>query len=208
METLKTGKIEDLLGAEADALLNHTCKTIDKGSLNLPGPDFVDRSFAASNRSPQVMRSLQQQSALSDRFIAHLLVRNIRIGNYVQLAPKVAITGGDHLIDQVGVPIIHTGLDGHRQVQTKQLGVVIEDDAWIGFAAIILDGVTIGEGSVVGAGSVVTRDIPPYSIYAGCPARKLRDRFENEAQRIEHSRKIGGRWHQQSAEQTQVVKVS
>ena len=60
METLKTGKIEDLLGAEADALLNHTCTTIDKSSLNLPGPDFVDRSFAASNRSPQVMRSLQQ----------------------------------------------------------------------------------------------------------------------------------------------------
>ena len=60
METLKTGKIEDLLGAEAEALLNHTCRTIDKGSLNLPGPDFVDRCFAASNRSPQVMRSLQQ----------------------------------------------------------------------------------------------------------------------------------------------------
>jgi class I fructose-bisphosphate aldolase len=60
METLKTGNIEDLLGAEAEALLNHTCKTIDKKSLNLPGPDFVDRSFAASNRSPQVMRSLQQ----------------------------------------------------------------------------------------------------------------------------------------------------
>jgi len=60
METLKTGKIEDLLGAEAEALLSHTCKTIDKGSLNLPGPDFVDRCFAASNRSPQVMRSLQQ----------------------------------------------------------------------------------------------------------------------------------------------------
>ena len=60
METLKTGKIEDLLGAEAGTLLNHTCKTIEKTSLNLPGPDFVDRCFAASNRSPQVMRSLQQ----------------------------------------------------------------------------------------------------------------------------------------------------
>jgi fructose-bisphosphate aldolase, class I len=60
METLKTGKIEELLGADAGALLNHTCKSIGKGSLNLPGPDFVDRCFAASNRSPQVLRSLQQ----------------------------------------------------------------------------------------------------------------------------------------------------
>ena len=81
METLKTGKIQDLLGADADALLNHTCKTISKeallgadadtllshvchgipkDSLHLPGPDFVDRCFAASDRSPQVLRSLQQ----------------------------------------------------------------------------------------------------------------------------------------------------
>ena len=59
METLKTGRIDELLGAEADTLLNHTCKAIDKKSLNLPGPDFVDRSFALSNRGPQVMRSIQ-----------------------------------------------------------------------------------------------------------------------------------------------------
>ena len=60
METLKTGKIQDLLGADTDALLGHTCKTIDKQALNLPGPNFVDRCFAASDRSPQVLRSLQQ----------------------------------------------------------------------------------------------------------------------------------------------------
>lgn len=59
METLKTGKLEELLGAEADALLNHTCKTIDKKQLNLPGPDFVDRCFAPSNRNPQVLRNMQ-----------------------------------------------------------------------------------------------------------------------------------------------------
>ncbi|HNE79601.1 MAG TPA: class I fructose-bisphosphate aldolase [Flavobacteriales bacterium] len=57
---MKTGKIQDLLGADTDALLGHTCKTIDKQALNLPGPDFVDRCFAASDRSPQVLRSLQQ----------------------------------------------------------------------------------------------------------------------------------------------------
>ena len=59
METLKTGKLEELLGADADALLNHTCKTIDKKQLNLPGPDFVDRCFAPSNRTPQVLRNMQ-----------------------------------------------------------------------------------------------------------------------------------------------------
>ena len=59
METQKTGKIEELLGADASTLLEHRCKTIDKSALHLPGPDFVDRSFARTNRSPQVLRSIQ-----------------------------------------------------------------------------------------------------------------------------------------------------
>ena len=59
METLKTGKIDELLGVEAESLLNHTCKSIAKNDLNLPGPDFVDRCFSLSNRSPQVLRSIQ-----------------------------------------------------------------------------------------------------------------------------------------------------
>jgi fructose-bisphosphate aldolase, class I len=59
METLKTGNIETLLGSEAGSLLEHKSTTIPKESLHLPGPDFVDRSFAQSNRSPQVLRSLQ-----------------------------------------------------------------------------------------------------------------------------------------------------
>ena len=59
MPTLTANKIEELLGADAQSLLNHTSKTIDKSMIHLPGPDFVDRSFAYSNRTPQVMRSLQ-----------------------------------------------------------------------------------------------------------------------------------------------------
>lgn len=52
-------KIKELLGSQADSLLNHTCKTISKDQIHLPGPDFVDRCFGPSNRSPQVLRSLQ-----------------------------------------------------------------------------------------------------------------------------------------------------
>lgn len=59
MSTLKTGKLNELLGADAESLLGHTCKSITKDQLNLPGADFVDRSFALSNRNPQVMRSIQ-----------------------------------------------------------------------------------------------------------------------------------------------------
>jgi acetyltransferase-like isoleucine patch superfamily enzyme len=122
-------------------------------------------------------------------------VQNIQVGNYVQLAPKVAITGGDHLIEIIGTPMIKTGLDDSREIQATQKGVIIQDDVWIGLGSIIMDGVTIGEGSIVGAGSVVTKDIPPYTISAGCPAKKIRDRFLNQNDRIEHSIKINGTWH-------------
>src|SRR5246127_3708801 len=60
MATITQSKITELLGAQADSLLNHTCKTIAKENIHLPGADFVDRAFAPSNRNPQVMRSLQQ----------------------------------------------------------------------------------------------------------------------------------------------------
>lgn len=55
-----SAKIKELLGANADALLSHTCKTISKELIHVPGPDFIDRIFSVGNRSPQVLRSLQQ----------------------------------------------------------------------------------------------------------------------------------------------------
>jgi acetyltransferase-like isoleucine patch superfamily enzyme len=54
--------------------------------------------------------------------------------------------------------------------------VVIEDDVWLGYNVIVLPGVTIGKGSVIGAGSVVSKDIPPYSIAIGNPARVIKKR--------------------------------
>ena len=57
---------------------------------------------------------------------------------------------------------------------------------WIGTAAIIMSGVTIGKGSIVAAGSVVTKDIPPCEIWGGVPAKRIRDRFEKEEEREYH----------------------
>jgi acetyltransferase-like isoleucine patch superfamily enzyme len=54
-------------------------------------------------------------------------------------------------------------------------GIVIEDNCWIGAGAIVLDGVTIGRGACVGAGSVVTKSVPPHSLAVGSPARVIRD---------------------------------
>jgi acetyltransferase-like isoleucine patch superfamily enzyme len=65
---------------------------------------------------------------------------------------------------------------------------VIGDDVWVGYGAIILSGVTIGEGSIIAAGSLVTKDVEPYSVYAGVPARRMGDRFSTVEDREEHIR--------------------
>ena len=62
----------------------------------------------------------------------------------------------------------------------------VEDDVWIGAAAIIMSGVKIGKGSIVAAGSVVTKDIPPCEIWGGNPARFIRNRFSDESNTREH----------------------
>jgi chloramphenicol O-acetyltransferase type B len=96
------------------------------------------------------------------------------IGSSVLLAPRVAFIGRhDHRIDLVGSTI----WDSPRGTN---LPVIVEDDVWIGFAAVVLSGVTVGKGSVVAAGAVVTRDVPPNSIVAGVPATVIGQRFSPE----------------------------
>lgn len=92
----------------------------------------------------------------------------LRIGNDVRIATHTVIVPANHTFTDLEVPICN-------QPETKK-GVVIEDDVWIGAGCRILDGVRIGRGSVIGAGSVVTRSIPPLSVAVGSPARVIRRR--------------------------------
>jgi len=90
------------------------------------------------------------------------------IGNYVLIASSSAIIAQTHVFSEVSTPIVLQGDIGE--------GIIIEDDVWIGYGVKILGGVTIGTGSVIGAGAVVTKDIPPFSVAAGVPAKVLRSR--------------------------------
>ncbi len=107
-----------------------------------------------------------------------------QIGNYCMLSDYVNIIGHDHKFEKLGTPII---LSGRPYDEPKTL---IEDDVWIGHGVTIMRGVKIGEGSIIGANSVVTKDIPAYSIYVGVPARFVRMRFKSEEERIFHSKKL------------------
>lgn len=92
----------------------------------------------------------------------------IEIGNNVMISPRVSIYAENHLFDRTDIIMKEQGVD-------KQF-VKIEDDCWIAANSIIVAGVTIGKGSVIAAGSVVTKDIPPYSIAAGVPAKVIGSR--------------------------------
>lgn len=98
------------------------------------------------------------------------------IGKKVIFGPNPTIITGDHRIDVVGKYI----MDSHEKLPENDAPVIIEDDVWFGANVTILKGVTIGRGSVVAAGAVVTRSCPPYSIIGGIPAKVLKYRFTVE----------------------------
>jgi acetyltransferase-like isoleucine patch superfamily enzyme len=99
----------------------------------------------------------------------------IRIGNKVMFGPNVTIMGGDHRTNVIGSYMY----DVKEKMPENDRDVVIEDDVWIGANALILKGVTIGRGSIIGAGSIVVKNVPPYSIYVGSPPMKIRSRWDN-----------------------------
>jgi len=113
------------------------------------------------------------------------------IGDNVLIANHVCLVGRyDHHYQQTGVPIRLASQIRDKNYNWKGLNqkIKIENDVWIGVGSIVLSGVTIGEGSIVAAGSVVTKDVEPYSIYGGNPAKKIASRFENDNQLSEHIR--------------------
>lgn len=112
------------------------------------------------------------------------------IGHFALIGMGVQIVGrDDHATNEVGVPYVLATWAGDRDA-TDRDSVTIERDVWIGGSSVILSGVVIGEGALVGAGSVVTKDVPPYAIVGGNPARVLAQRFASEEECREHSAKL------------------
>lgn len=113
---------------------------------------------------------------------------NGTIGDYALIGMHVQIIGReDHEVSEVGVPMALSTWIGNREDRARDK-IEIGRDVWIGASSVILGGISIGEGSVVGAGSVVTRDVPEYSIAVGNPARVVGRRFASDDQRKTHSR--------------------
>jgi acetyltransferase-like isoleucine patch superfamily enzyme len=162
----KTGKLTiDPAGklkiGETWPLANYNFSTlkIDEGAEFILHGDFSLRTgaFISVNKGA----TLEIGSGRTNTDIDITCFQSIKIGNHVFISKGVIIRDSDS----------HT-LESKEYVETKP--IVICDDVWIGMRAIILKGVTIGEGSVVAAGAVVTHDVPPHSMVGGVPARLIR----------------------------------
>ena len=93
---------------------------------------------------------------------------SVDIGTDVLIGPHTTIVAGNHTFDDPDTPIVH------QEIVSE--GIEIRDDVWIGANCTVLDGVTLGEGSVVAAGSVVTESVPAHTVVGGAPAEKIGER--------------------------------
>lgn len=103
----------------------------------------------------------------------------VSIGAYTMLGPAVRITGNDHIFNLTGTPIIFSGRPPLKET-------VIGRDVWIGAQSIIMAGCHIGDGAIIAAGAVVTRDVPPFTLVGGVPARHIKRRFSTEQDEAAH----------------------
>jgi acetyltransferase-like isoleucine patch superfamily enzyme len=111
---------------------------------------------------------------------------NCDVGAFCSISNDVVIGGARHPMEWVSMsPVFSSRRDSVKKKFAKHdkgdtLRTVIGNDVWIGEKALIKAGVRVGDGAVVGMGSVVTKDVPPYAIVAGCPARMIKMRFDDE----------------------------
>lgn len=102
----------------------------------------------------------------------------LRIGHYCSIAPEVSfILGGNHGYETISTYPFRVKSFGESVEATSKGPVIVGDDVWIGHRVLVMSGVSIGQGAIVAAGAVVTRDVEPYSIVGGNPARLIRYRF-------------------------------
>lgn len=119
------------------------------------------------------------QTSIQDRGI---LVGDVSIGRYCMLSLNVLISSGRHYYDCVPHWLIKDQDDfvakDDKLSKLHSKPVSVEDDCWLGVNAVVMPGVTVGKGAVVGANSVVTRNVAPYSVVAGIPAKIIRKRLD------------------------------
>ena len=116
------------------------------------------------------------------------------IKNFVSIAQGVTfLLNAEHYIDRISTyPFKVKELKIQKYESFGKGDIIVEDDVWIGYGATVMSGVRIGQGAVVAAGAVVTRDVPPYAVVGGVPAKTIKFRFNeqmiSELQKIDYGK--------------------
>ena len=114
----------------------------------------------------------------------------VSVGHYCSIGPNVKfLVGGEHDYERISTYPFQSLVYGEQTNRQVNLDIYIEDDVWIGYDALIMSGVRVGKGSVIGARSIVTKDIPPYSVFVGNKVIKKRfsDLIINKLEKIDYS---------------------
>lgn len=99
----------------------------------------------------------------------NVFIQGAYIGNNVLIAPNVSILSVSHNHENTEIPIVNQG-------ETQPNPPTIEDDVWLGRNVVIMPGILVGKGSIIGAGAVVTKNVEPYSVMGGVPAKFIKSR--------------------------------
>jgi acetyltransferase-like isoleucine patch superfamily enzyme len=142
---------------------------IEFGDNVMIGPYTVIRASMLSNLGAGV--KMGSNSAV-DAYSCLGATGPITIGENVIMGQHISFHAENHNYERVDIPIKHQG--------TRRIGIVIEEDCWVGSNTTFLDGAHVGRGCVIAAGSLVRGEIPAYSIVAGAPARVLRSRLPKD----------------------------
>jgi acetyltransferase-like isoleucine patch superfamily enzyme len=110
------------------------------------------------------------------------------IGDLCMVAQDTHFAGNDHGFSEPGIPMRIANLweDSRKKI------TIVESEAWIGQRSIVLAGLKIGRGAIIAAGSVVTKDVSPYTIVGGVPAKFIKNRFRNQEEQDRHVRELYG----------------
>ena len=105
----------------------------------------------------------------------------LKIGSFCSIGPEVMfMLSGDHYTNRISTFPFKAKIVDHSMEGVSKGDIIVDDDVWIGYRSTILSGVHIGQGAVIAAGSIVSKDVPPYAIFGGVPAKLIKYRFSDD----------------------------
>jgi acetyltransferase-like isoleucine patch superfamily enzyme len=152
--------------------------TPENGQIELKGSNNIGRNVELQPTKEGEIK-IGFGTSIQDR---NVILGDVEFGKYCLTAPNVYISSGQHYFDLN--PNFYIKDQDNMVAASAELTkkhsqkVTIEDDVWIGINSVIMRGITIGRGSIIGSNSVVTKDVPPFSIMAGSPAKLIKTRLD------------------------------